>query len=124
MHPIRDDESRYTSILIIKDTSMYKKIAPFVLLFFCTPCFALFQTEGKVSSIIASGGKIIFNVCTSEKCDKFYIIPDSDYKKTVISMVLAAKVSGKVVWVGGGDTTNDSWPYNGARSFSAIDFKG
>jgi hypothetical protein len=85
---------------------------------------ALYEKQGKVTSIRATGGKIIFNVCSNGQCDRFWLLPDSDYNRTVISLVMTAKVTDRTVWVGGADTPDDGWPYNGARAFSAIDFKG
>jgi len=103
---------------------MLKSIILSLGLLINTNAFALFESQGTVKSIKANGGKIIFNVCSSVKCDSFYLIADSDYNKTIISIILTAKMSGKLIWVGGSDTPSEGWPYYGARAFSALDLKG
>lgn len=100
----------------------YLLITIFVL--FSAKSLALYESQGKVKSVKASGGKIIFSVCSEVTCDAFWLVPDSEYNKVVISMILAAKVSDRLVWVGGSDTPDSGWPYSGARAFSSMDFKG
>lgn len=86
--------------------------------------FALFEAQGKVTGIVASGGKIIFTVCNNDVCNKFWIVPDEGYNQAVFSMILSAKLTDRLIWIGGSDTPDVDWPYSGARAFSAMDFKG
>lgn len=112
---------RYVSI---KKERKLKILLGILFILFSANSFALHQSQGNVKSIKALGGKIIFSVCTESSCNTYWLIPDSEYKNVVISMLLAAKVSGRLVWVSGSDTVDDGWPYNGARAFSGMDFKG
>lgn len=101
--------------------SMLKIAISCLLLGFSSSSFALFEKQGVVKDVWAEGGVMRFSVCGST-CSNFYFSPDSNYGQAILSVVLTAKTTGQLIWVGGGDTANSSWPYYGAHSFSALHF--
>ena len=66
----------------------------------------------------ASTGKIIIRTSNANSScgNRYYLDPDdgTQYTKTMISMLLAAQLAGKKVWVNGEGECNTSYPFNNA----------
>lgn len=107
----------------MKYRAMFKVVVSCLLVSFSACAFALEEAVGVVKDVWAEGGKMRFSVCSSSSCTKFYFSPDSNYGQAILAVVLTAKTTGQEVWVGGGDTPNNTWPHYGAHSFSALHFK-
>jgi hypothetical protein len=102
-----------------------KKIILFLGFLFAGSANAAVEFNGKVTSMFADGGIILATVCvSSESCKKFWIKPESDYSKAVISMLLSAKVTKSDIWIQGYNSDSTSiWPYDSAHRFAAMHLK-
>ena len=67
-------------------------------------------------TLVASSGYIFVNTSNANSgCgNKYWFIPDDDYKKAMFSMLLAAQISGKRVWVNGQGECKSDYPFNNA----------
>lgn len=82
------------------------------------------EHQGLVTDMFAEGGIIRVRVCSAaNNCKSFWIKPTNDYAKTVISMLLSAKISKNAIWIQGSDNTEPSWPYNGTYKFASMHLK-
>lgn len=109
-----------------------KVIALCVLVWLVTPSFAG-SYQGKVKSIFAYKGKVFVsvsdgvydnsNTCTGQSSAlTLWLDPSVEYDKAMLSLVLTAKVTEKLVWVSGGVCI--AGPLGQAEKLAAIDFKG
>ncbi|SMF57453.1 hypothetical protein SAMN02745866_03676 [Alteromonadaceae bacterium Bs31] len=112
---------------------MYKSIILILFVIFPLNAFAG-SYQGIVRNIFAYNGKIFFEVynggfdnsttCTT-KPDRlgFWFVPDEPYKEALMSIVLTAKVTEKLVWAKGSGTCIDG-PMGKSEELKHIDLKG
>jgi hypothetical protein len=73
------------------------------------------ETSGTVK-LSAKAGKILISVSkANSSCgNKYYITPDTDYNKALLSMLLSAQMANKTVWINGSGACLSDYPYYGA----------
>lgn len=105
-------------------------------------CILLFQVseseagsyQGEVTNVFAYGSKVFVTVkngsfdnsttCTGSTTElKLWLDPSTDYGKALLSIVLTAKTTERVVWTLGSNSCI-SGPTGQAEELSAIDLKG
>ncbi len=85
--------------------------------------------QGKVTNVMASGGKVIITLQNGSSTDstcgngtRYYLDPSVDIDKVIISMAITAKISNKLVWVMGSGCIS-VWPYYNAEKVTDFDLK-
>lgn len=81
--------------------------------------FVLAVGEREASGTVklhATSGKIFIELSGSNPTcgNRYYFSPDTDYNKALLSMLLAAQMSGKRVWVNGSGVCESAYPYGNA----------
>lgn len=75
------------------------------------------EARGTVQ-IFAVAGNIIVNLSgtgSAHSCgSRYFFKPDSDYNRALLSMLLAAQMANKEVWINGDYQCKTEHPYNGA----------
>ena len=85
---------------------------------------SIFAYDGKVFVYVHQGSFDDSNTCTSnENSMVFWFIPDSFYYEAIMSIVLTAKATNKLVWVGGSGSCIDG-PFGKSEQLNSIDLKG
>lgn len=103
----------------------FKLLFALLLTLLSNDAFAGVESQGKVKNIFAIGGYVKFTICTtSTNCRTFHTKPDSEFNKMMVTLLLTARATDKIVWVGGRDAKGTSWPIQGAHEAYAVDFKG
>ncbi|MCG7537032.1 hypothetical protein [Pseudoalteromonas sp. OOF1S-7] len=101
-----------------------KYVFTLLILLFSAGSYANYQSQGKVTSIMTSYGKVIVTVKNvNGALDKFWLTPDSEINRVSISLFLTAKASDGTVWVSGSDTIDSLQYPQKARRFISMDYK-
>lgn len=111
------------------------KITCFCLLLFCSKAAISSAYQGKVINVFAYSGKVFVTVangafdgpvsCTTTTTNMvLWIDPTTAYGKTLVSIALAAKTTGGLVWAGGDNACITGPGAVASEQMVMIDFKG
>jgi hypothetical protein len=105
----------------------------FLVLVIFSPATLATAYQGKVTNVFAWNGKIFVHFTeggTADYCsqslDRYiaWIDPESEYGKTMITLAISAKLSGRLVWVAGNGSCISAGSGRYAEVLTAIDLKG
>ncbi len=93
-----------------------KRFILFLALTFSISAFAGEREASGTVQISASTGYLIIILSSNNSgCgNRYFFKPDSDYNRAMFSMLLAAQMSGKKVWVNGSGECLAEYPFNNA----------
>ncbi|ALU45215.1 hypothetical protein [Pseudoalteromonas rubra] len=101
-----------------------KYLIALFMLIVSTGSYANYQSQGQVTNIMTSLGKVIVTVKNvNGAIDKFWFTPDSDINRVSLSLFLTAKATQGTVWVNGSDTIDNLQYPHKARRLIAMDYK-
>ncbi|PSV30612.1 hypothetical protein [Photobacterium sp. GB-72] len=86
------------------------------LLFLSSNTFAASKDASGTVQLFANHGEIILQVSdNNSNCgNRYFFKPDTDYNRALLTMLLAAQMSNKKVWVNGSGNCIEDYPKNRA----------
>ncbi len=101
------------------------KIVVFILAMFLSfSAYSAVDKTGTVVNVQLWGGVAKTTLCSGENsCTSFWVSIADAKGQSVLSMWLAAKLSGNKVYIQGYEPSNENHPYNGASKFYGMTLK-